>query len=251
MNINLIYDSSTTNAPAGFAAAMNYVVTFFDTVSETAASPGYTYSQMKNALTANTAQSATDLTALANLPASDPTSGGLFFIGPADAKALGLISGGSMGIDGWIGFDNAPNTFTFDPNNRAMPGLYDFIGVAFHEVSRIMGRVAGLNMFGGYSVLDLFRSSGACRRARHGCRCSARKSGRSFVWAGRQFSRRCRSGHGHLLGIAVESAKPSAFPHQQLLSKCSALAWIIPCKCRTSDLLKPARPHTRRHGRAG
>ena len=168
MNINLIYDSSTTNAPAGFAAAMNYVVNFFDTVftnpvtitiavgwgeiagqtlspralgeSETAASPGYTYSQMKNALTANTAQSATDLSALANLPASDPTGGGLFFIGPADAKALGLISGGSMGIDGWVGFDNAPNTFTFDPNNRAVPDLYDFIGVAFHEISEVRGR---------------------------------------------------------------------------------------------------------------
>jgi hypothetical protein len=187
MNINLIYDSSTSNAPAGFAAAMNYVVTFFDTVftnpvtiniavgwgeiagqplssgalgeSETAASSGYTYSQMKNALTANTAQSATDLTALANLPASDPTGGGLFFIGSADAKALGLISDSSMGIDGWIGFDNAPNTFTFDPNNRAVPGLYDFIGVAFHEISEVMGRFAGLNMFGGYSVLDLFRYS--------------------------------------------------------------------------------------------
>ena len=78
MNINLIYDSSTTNAPAGFAAAMNYVVNFFDTVftnpvtiniavgwgeiagqplscgapgeSETAASLGYTYSQIKNGL---------------------------------------------------------------------------------------------------------------------------------------------------------------------------------------------------------
>src|SRR5262249_612847 len=104
MNINLIYDSSTTNAPAGFTTSMNYVVNFFDALftnpvtiniavgwgeiagfplsfgalgeSEKAASPGFTYSQIKNALTANTAQSATDLTALANLPASDPTGGG-------------------------------------------------------------------------------------------------------------------------------------------------------------------------------
>src|SRR5262249_34585127 len=68
------------------------------------------------------------------------TSGGLFFMGPADAKALGLISGSSTGID--------------------VLGLYDLVGVAFHEISEVLGRFAGLNMFGhGYSVMDLFRYS--------------------------------------------------------------------------------------------
>jgi hypothetical protein len=26
-------------------------------------------------------------------------------------------------------------SFTFDPNNRAVPGKYDFIGIAEHEIS--------------------------------------------------------------------------------------------------------------------
>jgi hypothetical protein len=117
MNINLIYDSSTTNAPAGFAAAMNYVVNFFDTVftnpvtiniavgwgeiagqplssgalgeSETAASPGYTYSQIKNALTANTAQSATDLAALLTCRLLIRPVVAFFLLGPPMPKPLG------------------------------------------------------------------------------------------------------------------------------------------------------------------
>ena len=186
MNLNLIYDSSTSSAPAGFLTAMNYVVSWLDSTftnpvtvninvgwgevhgqalvpgalgeSITSSSQLYSYSQILNALIANNAKSATDITADASLAAADPTNGGGLRIGDADAKALGLLPATSATIDGWVGFDSAPGIFTFDPNNRAVSGLYDFIGVAFHEITEVMGRIAGLSSFG-YSVMDLFRYS--------------------------------------------------------------------------------------------
>ena len=187
--INIIYDSSANSAPAAFKTAISYVVnlleaTFTDPVtinidvgwgevggqalggalgaSIRAAAPAYTYSQVRNALISD-GNSSVDATAVASLPGSDPTNGGNFDIGTAVAKALGLLSPTASGADGWIGFTNISNTFTFDPNNRAVPGQYDFIGVALHEISEVMGRVAWLGNFidyaNAYSVMDLFRYS--------------------------------------------------------------------------------------------
>ncbi len=57
---------------------------------------------------------------------------------------------------------NSTLTYTFDPNNRGTGG-FDFIGVAEHELSEIMGRLPGLgNDFGLtdgplYMANDLFR----------------------------------------------------------------------------------------------
>jgi hypothetical protein len=57
--------------------------------------------------------------------------------------------------DGAVGFATNVN-YTFDPNNRAVSGKFDFIGVAEHELSEVMGRsTLGLN--GGYFPYDLFR----------------------------------------------------------------------------------------------
>ncbi|WP_298872733.1 NF038122 family metalloprotease [uncultured Bradyrhizobium sp.] len=187
MIINLIYDSSANNAPSAFVSAMNYVVnllesTFTDAVtinidvgwgevggqalggalgaSIRNAAPAYTYAQIRSALVAD-ATSAADSTAVASLGSSDPTSGGNFDIGTADAKALGLVAANGVGIDGWVGFTNVSGIFTFDPNNRAVAGEYDFIGVALHEITEVMGRVAWLGNTidypHAYSVMDLFR----------------------------------------------------------------------------------------------
>lgn len=60
---------------------------------------------------------------------------------------------------------NASLSYTYDPNSRAVPGEYDFIGVAEHEISEIMGRIPGLgNTFGAglgplYMPNDLFRDT--------------------------------------------------------------------------------------------
>jgi hypothetical protein len=176
MIINISYDSSVASAPAAFKTAINYVINYFDTLfinpvtininvgwGEVNGQPlsgalGQSFSNLASTTYTQITNALVDNSAAANLPASDPTNGGPFWIPIADAKALGFPSANSTGIDGSVGFDSAPGIFTFDPNNRAVPGQYDFIGVAFHEISEVMGRIAGLGSFG-YSTMDLFRYS--------------------------------------------------------------------------------------------
>jgi len=94
---------------------------------------------------------------------TDPTSGGAFVVSKAEAKALGLI-GDDATTDGTFTY-NSTLAYTFDPNNRAVAGEFDFIGVAEHEISEIMGRIQlnGQSLTGGapdYLPYDLFDFSG-------------------------------------------------------------------------------------------
>jgi hypothetical protein len=111
------------------------------------------YSEITNALRMNRA-SAADTNSVASLPATDPT-GGPWYVALAEAKVLGLVPPDDPGNDGAVGF--ATNvSYTFDPNNRAVTGKYDFIGVAEHEISEVLGRdTYGLKT--GFVPYDLFR----------------------------------------------------------------------------------------------
>jgi hypothetical protein len=119
------------------------------------------YADTRAALIAdNTAHPSADgTTSVASLGATDPTGGGLFVFARAEAKALGLVSD-DLTRDGTFTFSNA-QSYTFDPNNRAVAGKFDFIGIAEHEISEIMGRIGilGLNFGSGPSYIpnDLFR----------------------------------------------------------------------------------------------
>ncbi len=116
------------------------------------------YSQTKSTL-ATDATSGDDHTAVNDLPASDPTSSGHFLFATAEAKALGLLPANGTGTDGTVTFGAGWN-YTYDPNNRAVAGEIDFIGVVEHEISEVMGRfgLLGSNLDGSpdYDVLDLF-----------------------------------------------------------------------------------------------
>lgn len=186
LTFNVAYDTSTSGAPAIFFYAFNDAIQFYESklddpitiniavgwgeIAGHSLAPGalgssqtnqqgfYTYSQIKTALQ-NDAKSGVDATAVTNLPSTYPVIGAPFVMSQAEAKALNLRAGNAMGVDGYIGFLNtAP--YTFDPNNRAVPGEYDFIGVAEHEISEVMGRY-GLGQNGAssgrYSPIDLFR----------------------------------------------------------------------------------------------
>ncbi len=185
---NLTFDASTANAPAAFFTAFNdaaqlYEGAYSDPItinlhvgwgeigggnlnpgdlgqSSTVQQGIYSYAAVRNAL-ANDASSAIDAAALSHLPASDPTQGASFVMSNAEAKALGLLAGNASSIDGFVGF-NSQASYTFDPQNRAVAGKYDFIGLASHELSEIMGRY-GLGQNGApsglYSPIDLFRYS--------------------------------------------------------------------------------------------
>ena len=121
---------------------------------------GLTYNQVRNALIAD-AKSPADAIAVATLPALTAPGGKSFQMASAEAKALGLTS--SLSPDGSVGF-NTGVTWTFDPNNRAVPGSFDFIGVAEHEISQVMGRVSMVGS-GALTALDLFRYSAPSVRA--------------------------------------------------------------------------------------
>ena len=191
MNIVIEYDSSVSNAPAGFEAAVEAAVNYFDslisnpitvpimfsygelqgqalgsgTLGESSTNGNIeTYASVKAFLTA-AATSNADFQSLATLPATDPTNGGRFWISDAEAQAFGLGSeaGYSDPEDGFVALSSSSN-FTFDPNNRAVSGEYDAIGVAEHEISEALGRISylGTGTFEGYSLysaLDLFRYS--------------------------------------------------------------------------------------------
>src|SRR5258708_5316194 len=129
MQINAIYDQNPNSLPAGFVAAVNYVVNYFETIftnpvtinidlgygeiagqslgsgalgeSETYFD-SFSYTQAYNALRANQ-PSASQQAAYATLPGSSPVTGGTLWASTAEEKALGLLAGNDAAIDGYIG----------------------------------------------------------------------------------------------------------------------------------------------------
>lgn len=125
------------------------------------------YNTVWNALVANQTSGAQSAAA-GSLPANDPTtgSGNDYYVSQAEEKALGIPIQRPAAVDGAIGISSSYN-FTFDPNNRALPGYYDAIGTIEHEISEVMGRTGSLGTYDGsgiYTPLDLFRYSAAGQR---------------------------------------------------------------------------------------
>jgi hypothetical protein len=195
LTINLSYDSSVTSLSnaAGYEAATNYAAQqlsqlFSDPInvnitvsatndtsvlgtSNTTVLGTVQYATVRAALAADsTLGDASDAAAVASLGAADPTNGGNFYLASAQAKALKLIPNNSSS-DGSFTFGTNPlgistnNAYTLDPNNRAVQGRYDFIGIAEHEISRILGRIDGLGAevsgASAFLPLDLFRYTAA------------------------------------------------------------------------------------------
>jgi hypothetical protein len=185
MIINVIYDASVNNAPAGFKTAVAAAVQFYETTftnpvtinlavgygevngkvsdlqtiggdlgrSQFPFGPTVSYTQLLNALAAEGAPG------LSSLPASSPTTMTLD-MSRAEEKALGLFIDNTSTIDGSVGFSTtAP--FDYDPNDRGVAGQYDFVGVVEHEISEVMGRLSNLNQSHLYAPVDLYRYSAA------------------------------------------------------------------------------------------
>jgi len=184
---DVTYDASAAAAPSAFETAFQDAINLYQTtytdpitinidlgwgeIDGNPLSPGnlgqsrtnqpgnFTYSQVRSALISD-AKSAADFKAVSTLGITDPTGGRAFRMSDAEAKALGLRAANAPGIDGWVGFSNTAS-YTFDPNNRAVAGEYDFIGVAEHEIAEVMGRY-GMTQNGCGATLcdspiDLFR----------------------------------------------------------------------------------------------
>jgi hypothetical protein len=192
MQIVFSYDQPVNTLPAGFVSALNDAADYLDALisnnitvnievgygevtqngQSTSISSGseggpdggtlLSYSQLAADLRANSSSPA-DATALANLPATDPTDGAGFFVSFAQEKAWGLIPANGTEIDGSIGFQlNGANGFSydFDPNSRASGNLVDFIGLAEQEITHALGRITGLSSDPPeWTAFDLFRYS--------------------------------------------------------------------------------------------
>ena len=188
MQINFIYDPSVSTAPADFKTALNMVAQaaslyFTDPITvniqvgwgEVAGQPllagelgaatipsssifGLNYAQLKTELMQN-ASSIDDVTAINNLPATDPTGGGLIYVSSAQEKAWGLLPPNATAIDGVVGFD-ATAPWDFNPNDGISAGHYDFVAAAEHEITHALGRVFASQFVASASdLLDIFRYS--------------------------------------------------------------------------------------------
>ena len=191
MNFNVTYDSSVTSQSQSFQnmfhTAVNAALAFYQseftnnitvnidfawgsTGSNAVAENSfyyqtYSYTQIVSALKAS-GKSADDSAAYLTLPATDPTgSGHSYALTTAQAEALGLSVGFTPPYDDFVELGSG-YSWTFDPNNRAVPGEFDAIGALEHEISEgVFGRVGSLGSasagFGSgiYTPLDLFRYS--------------------------------------------------------------------------------------------
>ena len=187
MVINVTYDSTVTGSAnaAQIESAFGDAVQTFEQLYTNAITVGVTvyyetgiglgessteftgnppYSDLITALKAS-ATTAEDTNSFANLPVSAPTGGAPWWVANAQAKALGPIGGfdyvqSFSDGDGSIYFESTVN-YTFDPTNRAVLNKFDFIGVAEHELTEVLGRSYGLgSLGGGYIPYDLFRFKG-------------------------------------------------------------------------------------------
>ena len=182
--INVTYDSSVSSAPSGFTAAINAAVAYLEkeftnsmtlnlrvgygevggtTIGAGALGESETnydvvsYATLRSALLSHASQP-DQLTATATLPTTSPGTAN-FMVANAEAKALGLVASNGTTLDGAIGISSS-YAMTYDPNNRAVSGTYDAIGVMEHEITEVMGRTQSLATGNGYdSPLDLFRYS--------------------------------------------------------------------------------------------
>ena len=115
---------------------------------------GSTFPEIKGALSGHVA-TVSDTTSVAPLPASDPAGAGGWWIPTAEAKALGLLPANDPAMDGTFYFGGG-NAYTYDSANRKVAGKFDFIDVALHEITEVMGRNTNVDVSGG-APFDLFR----------------------------------------------------------------------------------------------
>jgi autotransporter passenger strand-loop-strand repeat protein len=181
LSMNVTFDPNVSGAPSGFKEAINSAASYFENTFTNAATLNLDVGW--GAVSSGSIGSGAAATSLpVAAPTlytfnqisggdsylsgrSDVTSGGTFWVGEAEAKALGLVSGNSENgntFDGYLGFNT---TLPWSYSNTVGPGQIYLVGTAEHEISEVMGRVDYLSatfngtVFPYYSVLDLFRYS--------------------------------------------------------------------------------------------
>ncbi len=181
MQINLIYDSSTSSAPAGFFTAMAAAAQYLDNLITNNVTVNIqvgwgeaggqslggalgegglygtllSYTQLKADLLAQS-NSPADASAYANLPATDPSNGAGILVSVAQEKAWRLVAANGTEVDGVVGYSSSAD-WNFSTNNTTVGGEYNFLGDALHELTHALGRDSGLNAGSPFAVMDLFQ----------------------------------------------------------------------------------------------
>ncbi len=187
MDIQLVFDSTASDAPSGFTAALAYAANQLDTLitnnitvsievswdstgqvlgeasPDLSAAGLYNYADVVAALRTH-AQTATQLVAVNALPATDPTGGNGLYLTLAQAEALGLPStnfaSATGGLDGMVEFGTGGGVLNFSTASGAVAGELDFVGTAEHELSHALGRV-DFNDGSDFTLMDLYAYAAA------------------------------------------------------------------------------------------
>lgn len=209
MTFVINWDNSTNNAPLNFRAGVKTAVHYFldhfaspititinvgwgevagQRLSSNALGESetniyqYSYSQLYGAMANQVAAGTPDqVAALASLPnpttsPNGPISGTPnYWVSSADAKALNLpLPTGASSVDGWVGFGSRVSWWFGPSTGTQGSNQYDFVSVAEHEISEVMGRIellgasisdGGTIVRNSYENLDLFRYSSAGTRS--------------------------------------------------------------------------------------
>jgi hypothetical protein len=178
LQFDLIWDSSVAKAPAAFEsaiiAAAKYYTTLFSNDEVINIDVGYgeiggsplgsgalgeseSYGYLTNYATV---AHALDKDNYAPSSASNEPTNAQFFVTSAEAKTLGLISGSSTAVDGFIGLSNAYPMNHSTSGGAIASNQFDALAIAEHEISEVMGRIGmeGETVEGKrtYTPLDLF-----------------------------------------------------------------------------------------------
>ena len=201
MTFVITFDSSVASAPTAFKADVEQAFQFYaDTYSSPAtlyydvgfgehdgramssgelgqSDFGYKVSESYSTVLAQLTADATSparLTALENLPPSDPSGGLDLAFTRADAQTLGFANApvsSAADPDGEIGFSGTADwNYSADPNQTPVTGQDDFLATVEHELSEVMGRYSPMghtdpNGVQYYSLIDLYRYSDGALRA--------------------------------------------------------------------------------------
>ncbi len=106
----------------------------------------YAYSDIVAAFAATAAANPNDpylASVMQTLPAKSPAGALSFDLPYAQAQALGLLSATIPLNSGYVGFSSTVN-WDLSSANGVSAGMFDFQGLAAHEISEVLGRVTGL-----------------------------------------------------------------------------------------------------------
>lgn len=148
MQINVAFDQDPGTLPAGFVRSISYVINLFDAIftNTTTIAINIGYGEVDGQLLASNSLGSS---------ISDLSYTTTYLVSSAEYKAMGGTPANT--VDGYVGFSKAV-AYNFSSPGSITPSQFDFIAVAEHEISEVMGRISTLGSgLATPSLLDMHR----------------------------------------------------------------------------------------------